>query len=61
MGIGIAALFGGVYGVRAAGFLKQAKEKSSALREIIEGNELFKKGNVQSWNACDDSIAELLD
>ena len=43
--IGICALLGGVYGTRAAGFLKQAKEKSQALKEIIEGNEVFKKEN----------------
>ncbi|OHB60123.1 MAG: hypothetical protein A2168_07475 [Planctomycetes bacterium RBG_13_50_24] len=45
MGIGICALLGGVYGTRAVGFLKQAREKSNALQEIIAGNELFKKQN----------------
>lgn len=48
LGIGIAALFGGVYGVRVAGFLKQAKSKSKALREIIEGNEIFKRIHAES-------------
>ena len=43
LGIGIFALFGGVYGVRVAGFLKQARGKSQALKEVVEGNELFKK------------------
>ncbi len=43
LGIGICALFGGVYGVRVAGFLKQARKKTQALKEVVEGNELFKK------------------
>jgi hypothetical protein len=45
MGIGICALLGGVYGTRAVGFLKDARGKSYALKEIIAGNELFKKQN----------------
>jgi len=45
MGIGICALLGGVYGTRAVGFLKQARTKSNALKEIIAGNEQFKKQN----------------
>jgi len=45
MGIGICALLGGVYGTRAVRFLKDAKGKSEALKEIIVGNELFKKQN----------------
>ena len=45
MGIGICALLGGVYGTRAVGFLRQARGKSNALKEIIAGNELFKKQN----------------
>ena len=43
LGIGICALLGGVYGTRAIGFLRQTKTKSKALKEIITGNELFKK------------------
>lgn len=43
LAIGICALFGGVYGTRAVRFLKDAQTKSKALKEIIEGNELFKK------------------
>ncbi|MDT8301901.1 MAG: hypothetical protein RQ760_10490, partial [Sedimentisphaerales bacterium] len=50
LGIGICALLGGVYGTRAVGFLRQAKTKSKALKEIITGNELFKKQNASS--AC---------
>jgi len=45
LGIGISALLGGVYGARAAKFLKDARAKSRALKEIIAGNELFKKNN----------------
>jgi len=45
MGIGICALLGGVYGTRAVRFLKDARSKSEALKEIIAGNELFKKQN----------------
>ena len=45
MGIGICALLGGVYGTRAVRFLKDARGKSNALKEIIVGNEQFKKQN----------------
>jgi hypothetical protein len=45
LGIGIAAIFGGVLGTRALQFLRDAKTKSKALKEIIEGNELFKQQN----------------
>ena len=45
MGIGICGLLGGVYGTRAVGFLRQARTKSDALKEIIAGNEQFKKLN----------------
>jgi hypothetical protein len=51
LGIGICALLGGVYGTRAIGFLRQAKTKSKALKEIITGNELFKKQNASSASA----------
>ena len=45
LGIGIAGLFGGVLGTRAVRFLKDAKTRSKALKEVIEGNELFKQQN----------------
>ncbi len=51
MGIGICALLGGVYGTRAVRFLKDARGKSDALKEIITGNEQFKKQN-QSQSAA---------
>lgn len=46
LGIGIFALLGGVYGTRVVRFLSDARTKSQALKEIIEGNELFKKQNA---------------
>ena len=51
LGIGICALLGGVYGTRAIGFLRQAKTKSKALKEIVTGNEFFKKQNASSASA----------
>ena len=45
LGIGICAILGGVYGTKAAKFLKDARTKSKALKEIITGNELFKSAN----------------
>lgn len=42
LAIGLAGLLGGVYGTRTVRFLNEAKTKSKALKEIIEGNELFK-------------------
>jgi hypothetical protein len=48
LAIGVCALLGGVYGTRAVGFLREAQTKSKALKEIIEGNELFKKQNESS-------------
>ena len=51
VGIGVCALFGGVYGTRAVRFLKDARDKSQALQEIVTGNELFKKQNQSSAQA----------
>jgi hypothetical protein len=48
LAIGVCALLGGVYGTRAVRFLRDAQTKSKALKEIIEGNELFKKQNESS-------------
>ncbi len=48
LAIGISALLGGVYGTRAVRFLRDAKTKSQALKEIIVGNEFFKKQNEPS-------------
>jgi hypothetical protein len=46
IGIGLCALFGGVLGTRALRFLQDARAKSQALKEIIQGNELFKTQNA---------------
>ncbi len=51
LGIGIFALLGGVYGTNAVRFLKNAKTKTQALKEIISGNELFKQQNASSVTA----------
>jgi hypothetical protein len=48
LAIGICALLGGAYGTKAVQFLKEAKTKSQALKEIIAGNEIFKKQNADS-------------
>jgi hypothetical protein len=55
LGIGIAAIFGGVYGTKAFWFLSQAKVKSKALREIVTGNELFKRMNTESTSSFKDA------
>lgn len=51
LAIAISALIGGVYGTKAVAYLKEARVKSKALKEIIEGNELFKKLNADSTEA----------
>ncbi len=51
LGIGICAILGGVYGTKAAKFLKEAGAKSKALKEIITGNELFKNANQTQTQA----------
>jgi len=51
LGIGICALFGGVYGTQVVRFLRNARTKSKALQEIITGNELFKQQNTSSADA----------
>lgn len=47
LAIAVAGLLGGIYGTRAVKYLKIAREKSKALKEIIDGNELFKSRNRQ--------------
>lgn len=47
IGIGIAALFAGVLGTRTVKFLQTARTQATALREIIQGNELFKQQNAK--------------
>ncbi|MHC4500533.1 MAG: hypothetical protein ACYS9T_03200 [Planctomycetota bacterium] len=55
LAIGISALLGGVYGTRAVRFLREAKVKSKALEEIVEGNELFKKEHEAQAKAFKDA------
>jgi len=57
IGIGVSALLGGVYGTRIAKFLKEARAKSQALREIIAGNELFKQQNADQAQPFKDAQA----
>jgi len=51
LAIGVSALLGGVYGTRAVKFLKEAQTKSKALKEIIEGNELFRNKGPEYYLA----------
>ncbi len=48
IGIAVAGVIGGAYGLRATRFLKRTREKSKALREIIEGNELLKQTSTET-------------
>ncbi|MBN2377357.1 MAG: hypothetical protein JXD22_13220 [Sedimentisphaerales bacterium] len=47
MGIAVAGVFGGVFGTRALRALQVARQKSEALREIVQNNELFKQQNPE--------------
>jgi hypothetical protein len=58
LGIAIAGLFGGAGAVRFAKFLYEAKAKSNALKEIVLGNEIFKKTNPDSAEAFKDAHAK---
>lgn len=58
LGIGLAGLLGGVYGIRAAQFFKQARDKSKALKEIIEGNEIFKEAHPLQTEAFKEAQKE---
>jgi hypothetical protein len=55
LGIALAALLSGVYGTRVVSFIKNARKKSKALKEIVEGNELFKKNCPEQVSAFKDS------
>ncbi|HSV99130.1 MAG TPA: hypothetical protein VLI39_03095 [Sedimentisphaerales bacterium] len=58
IGIGVSALFGGVLGARAVRLLQEARDKSKALREIIQGNERFKSqhaGQVAAFKAAQEN------
>jgi hypothetical protein len=47
LGIGIGGIVGGAFGVRMVRKLQLAREKSIALREIVKGNEFFKRDNPE--------------
>ncbi|MFH1615017.1 MAG: hypothetical protein ABIG61_08040 [Planctomycetota bacterium] len=51
VGIAVAALFGGAFSLRIINFLKEVRKKTEALREIIQGNEVFKQQNASSLDA----------
>jgi hypothetical protein len=55
LGIAIAGLFGGAGMVRFAKFLQDTRAKSNALKEIVLGNEIFKKTNPDSAEAFKDA------
>jgi hypothetical protein len=55
LGIGLCALLGGVWGSRLARFLKDARDKARALKEVVEGNELFKTRNARAVDAFKDA------
>jgi len=52
LGIGIYALLGGVFATKGIGYLAVAKAKSQALKEIVQGNELFKMTMEASGNTA---------
>ena len=60
LAIGIAALVGGVYGTKAVGYLKVAKEKSKALQEVVQANDLFKQNasanEIAKWKAAQKTL-----
>ena len=51
LGIAVAGIVGGVCGTRVVSTLRTAREKSTALREVVRGNEVFKQANPESVNA----------
>jgi hypothetical protein len=50
-GLAVAGILGGAWGIRAVQFIKRTREKSQALREIIRGNELFKRTSADAAEA----------
>jgi len=50
-GLAVAGILGGAWGIRAAQFIKRTREKSQALREIIQGNEIFKRTSADAAEA----------
>ena len=50
-GIALGGVVGGAAGVKTAAALKTIRDKNTALKEIVQGNELFKKQNAESVNS----------
>jgi len=48
LGLALAGLVGGVYGTRVVRTIKQLRGKSQALKEIVSGNELFKRQHPEA-------------
>ena len=48
LGLALAGIVGGVYGSRVARTLQTARQKSQALKEVVQGNQLFKKDNPKA-------------
>ncbi|MBN1844777.1 MAG: hypothetical protein JW810_03775 [Sedimentisphaerales bacterium] len=51
LGIGFSGILGGAFGVKMARKLQLAREKSTALQEIVKGNESFKRDNPEYTGA----------
>lgn len=51
LGLALAGIVGGVYGSRVARTLQTARQKSQALKEVVQGNQLFKKANPKATEA----------
>ena len=54
-GIALAGVVGGVYGAKAVRTLQLARQKSVALREVVQGNQLFKKQHSESSETFKDA------
>ena len=51
LGLALAGVVGGVYGTRMVRTLQVARQKSQALREVVQGNQLFKTENPEFADA----------
>jgi len=51
LGLALAGILGGVYGSRVARMLQTARQKSQALKEVIQGNQLFKEEHPKTAKA----------
>jgi len=51
LGLALAGIVGGVYGSRVARTLQTARQKSQALKEVVQGNQFFKQENPKAAKA----------